>query len=243
MNINTYGSRQWIESQYAAAKDDPWGLDWRPSQRYRYVRMLEALNDALCARQEPLAVIDVGCATGAFTAMLDGLNGRRDHALLGVDIAEQAVKRAAARFPQIAFRCMALSECANAYQGQADVVTCMEVLYYLPEKERVAAVRQLKNMLKPGGLLLVSSMVAPAPYFSFDRLLALLSAEMEIASSDILYLKPLVMLEKLFMRLSTPAARKWLKFDASGAQRWNQIGERMLGTAAQSHAFVIARNL
>lgn len=241
MDINSYGSRQWIESQYAATKDDPWGLDWRPSQRYRYLRMLEALNDVLLARRERLSVIDVGCATGVFTAMLAGLNDRRDNAVLGVDIAEPAIARAAARFPGIAFRCMALDECASAYQGQADVVTCMEVLYYLPEQERTAAVRQLKNMLKPGGHLLVSSMVAPAPYFSFDRLQALLSDEMDVISSGILHLKPLVLVEKLLMKFSVPAARKLLTFGSSRVQRWNRTGERLFSDCAQSHAFVIAR--
>jgi SAM-dependent methyltransferase len=242
MDTKTYGSRAWMESQYAASKDDPWGLDWRPSQRHRYARMFGALQDALPVQPRPRAIVDVGCATGAFTAMLGGLGDTaEDGAVTGIDIAESAVARAAMRFPAIRFRCMALDECARAYEGSADVVTCMEVLYYLPREQRADAVHQLKRMLKPGGHLLVSSMIASGPYFSFGELKALMAGELNVVVTGVLHLKPLTLLEKLLMKLG-PAARQLLRIDDGTVRRWERFSARRFPGLAQSHAYVIARN-
>ncbi|TFW03107.1 methyltransferase domain-containing protein [Oxalobacteraceae bacterium OM1] len=240
-NIQTYGSRDWIESQYASSNDDPWGLDWRPSQRYRYQRMLKALQQFVFPRPQGLAMVDVGCATGSFTAMLAGLNTGTDGSLTGIDISESAVVRAAIRHPDIQFRLMALEDCARQFRGTLDVVTCMEVLYYLPDAQRVEAIRQLKSMLKPGGHLLVSSMIAPAPYFTLERLNVLVSQELRIVASDVLYLKPLTMLEKFLMKFGNAAARRALPLDDADVRRWEDAAKSRVPRLAASHAYVIAR--
>lgn len=245
MEAMKYGSREWIERQYADSSDDPWGLDWRPSQKYRYLHMIEALRQALVAIPPPLAIIDVGCATGAFTAMLAALNA--DEAggglLVGVDIAEAAVARAAARYPAIRFERMALDECSRRFRGSADVVTCMEVLYYLPPEQRAQAVAQLRQMLRPGGYLVVSSMIASAPYFSLAQLESLVAAELGVVSTGKLHLKPVVLWEKLLMKLrGRPAADRIGEFDYGKIDRWGRLSQRLLGQYAQSHGYVIARD-
>lgn len=244
MDTYQYGSRNWIEAQYANSVDDPWGLDWRPSQKYRYFRMLHALEGELQSAARPLAIVDVGCATGAFTAMLAGLNASSTCGdVVGIDIAQSAVDRAAARFPAIRFECMALSECGEKYKGSADVVTCMEVLYYLPAEERVEAVAQLRRMLKPGGLLLVSSMVASAPYFSADALSAIVSSDFKVVGSGVLYQKPFALLEKLSMKLGGKNSSKDAPFDYGKMDRWNGRFQRFLPGFTRSHAYVVGRNL
>lgn len=243
MNSRQYGTRAWIESQYLAAEDDPWGLTWRPSQQYRYRRMLAALQSGLAGAPRPLAMIDVGCATGQFTALLGELNrGIAGGNVIGVDIAASAVARAAARFPAIRFECMALDECARRYAGSADVVSCMEVLYYLPKEQRADAVRQLKSLLKPGGRLLVSSMIASAPYFSFDELNALLASEFKVSQAGILYLKPFALWEKFLMKLHGSAARKSARYSEARLERWSRYAARLAPRMTRSHAYVIARD-
>jgi 2-polyprenyl-3-methyl-5-hydroxy-6-metoxy-1,4-benzoquinol methylase len=243
MEKENYGSRAWIESQYASSEDDPWGLDWRPSQKYRYVRMVNALKSALGAHAGSRAIVDVGCATGTFTAMLSGLNGGAGTSqVVGADIAQSAVSRAAARFPQLKFECLALDECARKYAGKADIVTCMEVLYYLPKEQRAEAMRQLKSMLKPGGLLLVSSMVSSPPYFSLDELKALVAKELTIVGSDVLFLKPIALYEKLLMKLCGRSARKWMHVSQTAAGRLAAFFGRVTPRLSQSHGYVIARH-
>ena len=233
----------WIEAQYAASGGDPWGLDWRPTQKYRYAHMFGALQSALGVVRSPLAIVDVGCATGGFTAMMAGLNGDANGGLVvGVDIAESAIKRAAARFPNAKFECMALDECATKYAGVADVVTCMEVLYYLPAEQRGQAMRQLKSMLKPGGTLLVSSMVSSARYLSTNELHELASSELTIIDRGVLYLKPLAMYEKILMKLFGQTAHKGMHFSLAMVGRLGRCFGRLLPGFTRSHGYVIARN-
>lgn len=203
--------------------------------------MFDALKSMMVVTSRPLAIIDVGCATGGFTSMLGVLNGGTgDGILIGVDIAESAVARAVARFPHIRFECMALDECAVKYAGTADIVSCMEVLYYLPKAQRAEAARQLKSMLKPGGCLLVSSMIASAPYFSFAELTALLVNELNVVEAGVLYLKPFVLWEKFLMKLHGTAARWSATYDDAKVDRWSRYAGRFFPRFTGSHAYVIA---
>lgn len=244
--LTDYGTRSWIDARYAACADDPWGLDWRLSQQYRYARMLAALQSRLAGVARPLAMIDVGCATGAFTAMLGRLDPGPGASLLGTDIAAAAIARAAARYPHIAFACMSLDDCARQHGAGADLVTCMEVLYYLPAEQRRSALLSLKSMLKPGGFLLVSSMIAAPPYFSLDALGSLVASELAIVDTGVLYLKPLAAWEKLQMKMKmkmqlgrTGAPRASAQACAT-LERWSAYAERWCPTLTRSHAYVIA---
>jgi 2-polyprenyl-3-methyl-5-hydroxy-6-metoxy-1,4-benzoquinol methylase len=242
METHQYGSRAWIESQYAASTDDPWGLTWRGSQIYRYGCMVVALQAQLQARMPAiapaLALIDVGCATGTFTAMLAKLNRAGAGSVLGTDISALAVARATARHPDLAFECVALDAASQCHAGSADVVTCMEVLYYLAPAERDQAMQQLRAMLKPGGLLLVSSMVARAPYFSAAELSTLVGRHMRIVGTGELYLKPLALWEKLMMKLRLPAVARARAGQVAVAARLGAV----LPWLTRSHAYVIASN-
>ena len=46
----------------------------------------------------------------------------------------------------------------------------LEVLYYIPDAERAGTLGRVRRMLKPGGMVLVSSMIAARPYMSPERL-------------------------------------------------------------------------
>lgn len=241
-----YGTRAWLESQYAASLDDPWGLDWRPSQRFRYVTMLAALWQVGGTAWAPRRIVDAGCATGAFTAMLaESFPGAE---VTGIDIAEAAVARARARYSGITFERMALDECASTFAQGVDLVACLEVLYYLPRNERTPALRQLRSMLRPGGILLVSSMIAGRPYMSLDELTELVATELSIVHTGALYLKPVVLWEKAQMRFrrfwrDSPIteSRPSVLVDTDRVARLAAWSRRMLGRRAHSHGFVIAR--
>lgn len=244
-----YGTREWFESQYDTSSDDPWGLDWRPSQRFRYETMLAALQRVAGPDWAPARIIDVGCATGAFTARLSTLGRCGAVSVMGVDIAESAVARARARYPAIPFERMSLDECAPRFAASADLVTCLEVLYYLPEGQRAAALRMLRGMLRPGGMLLVSSMIAHRPYMSLAELRTLVESELPVVDAGVLCLKPIVLIEKAMMRLRS--AWPWCRNSgasvrdalpaARGMARLAALSKSLLGARAQSHGYVLAR--
>ena len=211
--------------------------------------MLAALRQTGGPDWAPARIIDVGCATGAFTARLSMLGGDGAASVMGVDIAEAAVARARARHPAITFERMSLGECALRFAVSADLVTCLEVLYYLPNGQRTEALRMLRDMLRPGGTLLVSSMIARKPYMSLVELTALVERELPVVAAGVLYLKPVVLIEKALMRLRSA----WLWTRDSGARtrdvppaargmvRLAALSKSLLGTRAQSHGYVLAR--
>jgi len=246
-NASRYGSRAWLEAQYARSVDDPWGLDWRASQQYRYAEMIAAIERAMPSRRADALVIDVGCATGGFTARLTALVEAQGGSVLGVDIAEPAIARARLRFPALRFECLDLARCAESFAGSADLVTCLEVLYYLPREERPAAIRALRKLLRPGGTLLVSCMIARPPYLSQEELHDLVATEFSVLDAGALYLKPLVLAEKLRMRLgaSSGSVRTQPIYSGSAAaqriERVQNLSKRFLGERARSHAYVLAR--
>jgi 2-polyprenyl-3-methyl-5-hydroxy-6-metoxy-1,4-benzoquinol methylase len=243
-----YGTQDWFEHIYRSSAGDPWGLNWRPTQLYRYGRMLSALSQVQGRSLRPEArVIDVGCATGDFTALLGGLFAADSSCrVTGMDLSETAVSRAAARFPGIEFLAGGIDTAAARFAQSADLVCCLEVIYYIPQSERAAVIAQLKSMLKPGGTLLISSMIAPPPYLTSAALQALVAEQLLIVSTGVLHLHPLVDIEKLWMKLM-PGRRdrrpdEYLPGRAGfqRVERTARLFERLLGRRSDSHAFVIA---
>ncbi len=244
-----YGSASWFERQYQSSSDDPWGLDWRPSQRFRYQGMLAQLSRTGDPNQPPSMIVDVGCATGTFTSMLAQLATCSERSVVGVDIAQAAVERARVRHPSIRFERLSLEECSERFAHRADLVTCLEVLYYVPGDQRVEAVRRLVRMLRPGGRLLVSSMIARPPYFSLEELRSLVARELSEIRCGTIHLKPVVQIEKLMLHLAPslmralarPAAGPRAAGDARVLPLVEALCRRLLGHRSASHGFVLGR--
>ena len=244
----TYGSREWLEAQYARSPDDPWGLDWRPCQRIRYQRMLAALAGVAAGRPFD-SIVDIGCATGSFTSLLAGLGTQGAASVTGADIAQSAVDRARLRHPAISFERLDFADCARRWPGSVDLVTCLEVLYYLPDAGRDAALANMKSMLRPRGLLMVSSMIAGAPYLDQAQLTALVGRHLQVVDAGVLPLKQVNAVERLWLRASRllgngggpRLSATALTRLAGGAERLAALFERLLGDASHSHGYLVAR--
>jgi 2-polyprenyl-3-methyl-5-hydroxy-6-metoxy-1,4-benzoquinol methylase len=242
-----YGSREWLDQQYERSGSDPWGLDWRPSQAARYHHMLDALRASLRRRgAAPGSALDIGCATGTFTAMLAGALANGENRVVGIDATELAVERARVRYPFIDFQCPSIDEAAQRFDAEFDLITMLEVLYYVPDAERAQVLQKVRKMLKPGGTLLVSSMIAKQPYMSAEQLRTLVSASFSVIDSGVLYLKPLTLIEKPLLRI-VPAVERWRRAPfrpvptrPRAADRLARIAENLLGARALSHSYVIA---
>jgi SAM-dependent methyltransferase len=239
--ISQYGTLEWFEQAYANVSIDPWGLTWRPSQQFRYHRVLSILD----AVQKPLSrVLDVGCATGEFTSILSRyVPGVQT--LWGVDFVESAVERARCRFPQLTFSNESLLTIGDRYPQQFDLVTCLEVLYYVPGDLQREALRSIKRALCPSGYAVFSSFLSHPPYFSPQQFLDIVGSEFEIVKSEVLHLRLISLLEKVGDRLEKrfPSPLRGVKVGrlpfrvVVALERWS----RYLKSRTASHMVLLAR--
>lgn len=121
--------------------------------------------------------LDVGCGRGDVTMRLAGAVGARGQ-VLGIDLDANALEFAKQRAEDEGAAHVSFEKrdlCSLPEDGsQFDVITCRRVLMYLPQQ--VEAVKLLRTMLLPGGLLVVqehdASLLrssAPLPLFEKAR--------------------------------------------------------------------------
>jgi SAM-dependent methyltransferase len=241
-----YGTREWFEGEYAKDLDDPWGLTWRPSQRLRYLRVLDALR----AIEEPLPrVLDVGCATGEFTRLIaQCLSGART--VLGVDFSAAAIERARSNPSGVTFATESVFSLGERYRNQFDLVACLEVLYYVEAPQRPAALRSLREAVRDDGYFVVSSFVGSAPYFSPEALVQLVATEFEVIRWELLHLRAVSFMERLGARLDNRRAdgapSRGGMGRKLGALPWSmvvaiELWSRFLRPLLASHVLVLAR--
>jgi SAM-dependent methyltransferase len=125
------------------------GQDHEFFVRQKAKRLLEVVERRLGPPQD-LRFLDVGCGVGLTDRFLAPAVGTLD----GADVSEEAIERAAADNPDVAYR---------AYEGSAlpydeetfDVVFAMCVLHHVPPQDWSAFVDDLARVTCPGGLLVV----------------------------------------------------------------------------------------
>jgi len=237
-----YGTLRWFEHEYARVSTDPWGLSWRSSQQLRYQKVLSILD---CVKEPLVHAMDVGCATGDFTYLLSRqVRGLEE--LTGVDFVDDAVERARHRFPQLVFSKEPLLTIGEKYPARFDLITCLEMIYYVPSTEQGEALRSLKGALRPGGYVVFSSMISPPPYFQPLQFRELVESEFEIIRCEVLHLRMISLFEKAGARIAKLAARHNVNTYRFGRlpfravvtlERWS----RYLKSFAASHTVVLAR--
>ncbi len=118
-----------------------------------------ALLDVIQAHRERGRLLDVGCALGAF---LDEAAGYSGFELCGVDVSPETVAQAADRFGGrgVAFASGALPSLPFE-DGAFDIVTAFDVVEHVPDRH--AAIAELRRLLTPGGLLVVTVPVYDGP--------------------------------------------------------------------------------
>lgn len=172
-----WGTRDWFQEQLDhTVSDGPLGYfshHLNPYQRHRHLQLLRMVGDVAHDSINPM-ILDLGCGTGSFTQQLAGLfpSGR----IVGVDFV-----------PDLLIKARKLITNGNFLVGSAsmlpfrdasfDLVIASEVLYYLSDSGRGAAVKAIFQLLRPGGLLVFTSRLDDGnKYFSAASALELFSA-------------------------------------------------------------------
>lgn len=100
-------------------------------------------------QQRELRILDVGCGTGWLCQRLAQYGE-----VTGTDMTANVIARASERLPKVKFVCGDFFEVALPLAGY-DVITSLEVLSHVGEQ--AAFVRRLAGLLRPGGLLVLST--------------------------------------------------------------------------------------
>lgn len=118
--------------------------DYEHLPRYDYASRLATDRD----------VLDFGCGTGYGSRKL------AEHArkVLAVDIDNTALKFAIASHDVENLRFLHNADLATSLNVESfDIITCFEVIEHIPAEQQATLVKNLSRLLKPGGILLIST--------------------------------------------------------------------------------------
>lgn len=188
----------WVDDEYEKVDTDPWGLDWRPTQQYRYSNVIDCINRNV--DKDNLRIADIGCATGIFTNYIYQNCKDKCAEVVGVDISSIAIDRARVKYPDIEFVVSDIQKYSDDYKSTQDVVVCLETLYYIEPDKRTEAITQLVSTLRDNGFLVISSINSKAPYLNKDEILDLLK-DYHLVDVSVINIKPLVKLEKIIIKI------------------------------------------
>lgn len=150
---------------------------WAPIHMPATLGLVRRVDEALAADGErgaeaPLRILDAGCGTGILLAAL--ADGRPDAQLTGVDLSagmlEIARRNLLAAGTATADRCTLVQASLDHLpfpDASFDVVTSAFVLQLVPSRPK--ALRELRRVLRPGGLLATLVWVAGAPRLGADE--------------------------------------------------------------------------
>lgn len=133
-------------TSYAQLEQDPYGTC------FTYSRMrLEVLLDAYLAHRTPgEALLDVGCGTGHHMRAL----GERRFDVTGIDGSVAMLEHARVNNPDASVL-QAQVDALPFDDASFDVITCIEVLRYLPDPK--PCIREMARVLRPGGICLATA--------------------------------------------------------------------------------------
>jgi len=135
---------------------DPWDYETSRYERAKYQRQL-VLAQKFCAT--PRRVLEIGCAEGVFTALLEKTYPIAK--IIAIDISASAITRAKSKTKTVTYRHGDILKKSDLLKGQYDLIFLSEVVYYLgarvPLPEFADIIKRLRSSLTKNGLLVLSN--------------------------------------------------------------------------------------
>jgi len=154
-----------------------WGLDY-----LTYISFVVSLIREL----SPQSLLDIGCGDGRLISLVKSFVPK----IVGVDISRQAIAFARAFNPDVEFYCVDIAKMSGVYE----LVTLIEVLEHIPDKEMEVFIQNVARLVKEDGHLLVTVPTVNVPlnkkhyrHYSFELLRSTLEPHFEIEKHWWLY--------------------------------------------------------
>jgi ubiquinone/menaquinone biosynthesis C-methylase UbiE len=132
-----------------------------------FFRSRQKIILALLDRLGGGALLDVGCGPGMMAqACLD-----RGFSFSGIDISEAMIAECHRRLGTRESATFSVGKLQSLPFPDAsfDVVLCMGVLEYVADKEQSTAISEMRRVMRPGGLLVISCLNGASLYWMLDR--------------------------------------------------------------------------
>jgi 2-polyprenyl-3-methyl-5-hydroxy-6-metoxy-1,4-benzoquinol methylase len=130
-NVCHSGAPAWLNDYYA---------------RFQRIVFEELLDE--CALPPGSRALDVGCGAGRWCRLLDA----RGYLVTGIDLQDELVARARAKYPSVRFEVTPIQEFRA--ERPFDLVTTVTVLQHLPHAEQRRAIANIASLVRPGGYVL-----------------------------------------------------------------------------------------
>ena len=251
-----YGSKEWAETLFRSSQSDPWGHDWRASQKARYLSAIDLIRKHISPGVIN-DVLDVGCALGEFTSMVKEFFP--DSNILGVDIADEAILKCRKKFNNISFKTNSLPG-LELSKSTFDLVSALEVIYYVGENKIESSLQRIHDLLGKGGYILISTYLNKPPFLTSDNFKNTLSKYFTIVDESIRYHGLYTPCETLvrqsmnsiqqFTQIAEPASRLAInEYVESGVKllgneallnNLNEYARQNMGSKTASHSIILA---
>lgn len=171
-----WGSAAWFDHLYLEQDKDSsiayFSYDKNGYQKLRHGRLLRSISEFSSLVESGVKLVDVGCATGYLTNKIRNALGIEN--VTGVDFSPELVKGATISFPEIRFLLGGLPD-LPLEGGVTDVVSLIEVLYYVDKDKRSASIAECARLLRPGGIFIFAANVQGHPYLTRMEIVELMT--------------------------------------------------------------------
>lgn len=134
---------------------DRWLTRWRSSQALRYIKYLDLLARYLIPSSKK-RYLDIGCAQSTFIVKI---NDRfPNFSLVGTDISDNVIEWNKKQYPENEYYQSSLPQ-VDFLPNSFDVVSALEVIYYLEPILQIEAFKNIAKVLCPKGLFLLSGVL------------------------------------------------------------------------------------
>jgi 2-polyprenyl-6-hydroxyphenyl methylase / 3-demethylubiquinone-9 3-methyltransferase len=134
---------------------------WDPDSEFRPLHQINPLRlgwiESLAGPLDQRRIVDVGCGGGILSESM----ARKGAQVTGIDLSEKPLKVAQLHaleqgIDTVSYRLISAEALAAEQPGQADIVTCMEMVEHVPDP--AAIVRACAQLVKPGGWVFLSTL-------------------------------------------------------------------------------------